>query len=409
MCYTLIVDQQGSDKMNELHRVIEYIESNLILDISLNEIAKELNYSKYYLSREFNTKIGMSIPDYIVTRRFTEAILHIKSTDDTISDTAFKCGFNSSSYFIKKFKNKFGITPKEYLKKNVYLSLLRRIQVGRVKMKFNSIESLVEYITNNIVDLDDFSRFSATIENCILLDNDNEFIEIVYLLQKSHNSVLYYIRINLLLSTFDNRIIADDQFQGVVKLESIYKENSDVYVQTYHNKKNITLTAKLVHIGEGRYTVDVCRLNDDIISSMKKYIPYGQQINMEVINKIMQLSNNIEIEEYISSDSAIDIIRHYNDLFLFAKLENGNENLTLFSVLVDMKKKTFSYVCEFIFNNFGMQPTLKWEEDKLCIFLDDKYFAEVRLVKGNEYNAPFALEFENGLRGLTSQIKDISN
>ncbi|QVK18003.1 helix-turn-helix transcriptional regulator [Mycoplasmatota bacterium] len=118
--------------MIKLYKVIDYIESNLFLDISLNEIAKELNYSKYYLSREFNTKIGMSIPDYIITRRFTEAILHIKSTDDSISDTAFKCGFNSSSYFIKKFKSKFGITPKVYLKKNVYLNLLRRVQ-GSVK------------------------------------------------------------------------------------------------------------------------------------------------------------------------------------------------------------------------------------------------------------------------------------
>ncbi|QVK18005.1 hypothetical protein KHQ81_14445 [Mycoplasmatota bacterium] len=276
-------------------------------------------------------------------------------------------------------------------------------------MKFDSIESLVEYITNNIVDLEDFSRFSATIDNCVFLDNDNEFIEMVYLLQRSHNSILYYIKINLLISTFEKRIIADDQFQGVVKLESIFKENSDVYVQTFHNKNNITLTAKLVHIGERRYTVGVCRLNDDIISSMKEYIPYGQQINKEVINEIMKLSNNIEIEQYISSDSTVDIIRHYNDLFLFAKLENGNKTLTLYSVLVDMKKKNYVYDCEFVFNNFGMQPTLKWEENKLCIFLDDKYFAEVSLVKGNEYNAPFALEFENGLRGLTSQIKDICN
>ncbi|CAB1253154.1 Bacterial regulatory helix-turn-helix s, AraC family protein [Clostridiaceae bacterium BL-3] len=38
------------------------------------------------------------------------------TTNDSIADVAYQCGFGSTSYFIEKFKNKTGVTPFGYRK-----------------------------------------------------------------------------------------------------------------------------------------------------------------------------------------------------------------------------------------------------------------------------------------------------
>jgi len=40
----------------------------------------------------------------------------LEKTNDSVSDIAYKCGFVSSSDFSKRFREYFGITPKEYRK-----------------------------------------------------------------------------------------------------------------------------------------------------------------------------------------------------------------------------------------------------------------------------------------------------
>jgi AraC-like DNA-binding protein len=59
--------------MKLLHDAIELMEDNLFQDYSVEKLSKDLHYSKYHLSREFNTKIGMSIPMYTKLRRMTES------------------------------------------------------------------------------------------------------------------------------------------------------------------------------------------------------------------------------------------------------------------------------------------------------------------------------------------------
>lgn len=208
------------------------------------------------------------------------------------------------------------------------------------------------------------------------------------------------------MGSFKANIIASDEFQNVVKMKEIYKE-SDIFVVVHHKQKDKDLIGKLVQIGFSRYNVDVCRINDEFFNSMKEYVPIGTRFNPKYVDDILHLSNNIEVEEYIVKSENIDILRHYNNLFLIAQIENGYESLTLYTVLIDMKERQYSLNCDFIFNNFGKNPSLKWVDERLCIFLDTEYLAEVRLLRGDEYNSPFAIEFSNGLRGLSSQIKDL--
>lgn len=114
--------------------IIDDIENNIFEDFSLDQLAEKANYSKYHFSREFNTKIGMSISQYIQERRFTYAVQMLSNTEKSITDIAFECGFNSLAYFTKKFKERYSITPKEYIKGDNYINLVERFKLGDIKM-----------------------------------------------------------------------------------------------------------------------------------------------------------------------------------------------------------------------------------------------------------------------------------
>ena len=115
--------------MELLKDTIELIEDNLYQDYTLELLSSDLHYSKFHLSRIFNTSVGLSIPVYIKLRRMSESALLLSENKYQVSDIAFKCGYNSVSYFIKGFKETFGVTPNEYVKGNHYVQLLKKITV----------------------------------------------------------------------------------------------------------------------------------------------------------------------------------------------------------------------------------------------------------------------------------------
>lgn len=80
------------------------------------ELAEELSMSRSTLLRKIQKESGISASQFIRKTRLNESIKLLKDSQDTISEISFKVGFNSTSYFIKCFKEEFGYPPGEYQK-----------------------------------------------------------------------------------------------------------------------------------------------------------------------------------------------------------------------------------------------------------------------------------------------------
>ena len=52
--------------------------------------------------------------EYVNQYRLTQAAQLLRTTAQSVSDICYLTGFNSSSYFTKKFKDYYKMTPKEY-------------------------------------------------------------------------------------------------------------------------------------------------------------------------------------------------------------------------------------------------------------------------------------------------------
>lgn len=119
----LLLDQYGDTAENVPDSLIEnikaYLEENLLLDISMGQLAAFFGYNEKYLGRMFKKKTNQSIAQYCNQRRITIAMKALLSTQCSISEIAAQCGFNNVTYFNRLFKLQTGQTPQCFRESNI--------------------------------------------------------------------------------------------------------------------------------------------------------------------------------------------------------------------------------------------------------------------------------------------------
>lgn len=106
--------EQEQSYIDTIAQVKEYIEDNLSTDLSLESISSQVYFSPKYLSRVFKESTGCNLSDYITDRRMKKACRLLKKTQLSVKDIAVEVGYNSSAYFIKRFRETYGCTPLQY-------------------------------------------------------------------------------------------------------------------------------------------------------------------------------------------------------------------------------------------------------------------------------------------------------
>ena len=106
---------QHSKTVNEVLQCIEkeFTDPNL----SLLTISENLHKTQNYLGKIIKTYTGLTFNQYINQKRLDFAKHLIKNKKLSIQKIAEQSGFSSTSYFIKLFKNEYGLTPNEYKEK----------------------------------------------------------------------------------------------------------------------------------------------------------------------------------------------------------------------------------------------------------------------------------------------------
>ena len=97
-----------------MHRVKHYLDQNFSSQVTLKDAAEFASLSPSYLSRRFHHEFGISFNAYLTARRLESARHLLQTTRLQIAEVAARCGFSSSSYFIKVFSAHYGVTPKNH-------------------------------------------------------------------------------------------------------------------------------------------------------------------------------------------------------------------------------------------------------------------------------------------------------
>ena len=108
----------GSVNMSgTVEQVIAYIRENYARPIANREIAEQVNYHEFYVSRLMQRQTGMTLHRYLMNVRVENAARLLTSTGESAAQIAELCGFTSPAHFSGVFRRFTGETPAEYRKR----------------------------------------------------------------------------------------------------------------------------------------------------------------------------------------------------------------------------------------------------------------------------------------------------
>ena len=107
-------EAQGKSTHHIVRRVKEIVGARLQEEVSLHDIAEEVQYSYTHLSALFKNETGQTFSDYLMSVRIQKAKQLLKETNLKIYEVGTLCGYPNSKYFMAIFKEMVGITPSQF-------------------------------------------------------------------------------------------------------------------------------------------------------------------------------------------------------------------------------------------------------------------------------------------------------
>lgn len=97
-------------------KIKEYIDGHFSEEINLNVLSEKFFLHPSTISKEFNRCCGYNLNKYINTVRVCEAASMLESNNDTVTEIAERCGYDSVNTFLRQFKSIMEVSPLQYRK-----------------------------------------------------------------------------------------------------------------------------------------------------------------------------------------------------------------------------------------------------------------------------------------------------
>ena len=109
-----LLSENGNNKYGHVDKALQFIHSNYMHDITVEKIAQHLNLDRTYFSVIFKNKTGLSPKQYLLNYRMSIAATLITKKHIAISVVANSVGYSDLYTFSKMFKRHFGVSPSNY-------------------------------------------------------------------------------------------------------------------------------------------------------------------------------------------------------------------------------------------------------------------------------------------------------
>lgn len=95
-------------------RVLDILSRTYSAPLTSREVAARMSYSQSYFCRLFRESFSLSFQEYLCQYRLCKARLLLAQNKLSVGEAALQVGFNSPSYFTKRFRALYGCTPKQF-------------------------------------------------------------------------------------------------------------------------------------------------------------------------------------------------------------------------------------------------------------------------------------------------------
>ena len=106
-------DNPNQMEENLIFSVLRYIETHYRAG-TLSEISAALHQSDYFISRLLKKRLGQNFKELLQARKLQQAAYLLENTGLSVDAVIERIGYDNSSYFYRKFRERYDCSPKEY-------------------------------------------------------------------------------------------------------------------------------------------------------------------------------------------------------------------------------------------------------------------------------------------------------
>ena len=110
----LALTNRTAEVTDVTYAILQYLSRHFTEPVTLVDLARALGMSKSYVSHTFSQRIGTNFRTYVNTLRVDQACMLLRSTDRSITQILYECGFETQRTFNRVFVERYGATPSEY-------------------------------------------------------------------------------------------------------------------------------------------------------------------------------------------------------------------------------------------------------------------------------------------------------
>lgn len=149
-----------TDYSNRIHRVFEFIDENLELNLTLETVAEIAFFSPFHFHRVFKFVTGETVNAYVTRRRIEKSVADLLHKDITTTAIAHKYGFSDISSYSRTFKKYYGVSPTKFKEQNPN----RYSKIRQLKSKNGQAYPNPEKYIYIIANLKNWTTMNAKIE-----------------------------------------------------------------------------------------------------------------------------------------------------------------------------------------------------------------------------------------------------
>ena len=83
-------------------------------EVTVEAVTRELGYTRQYISGRFHRGTGRLLSHFLKEKRLEKAARLLKSGNLRVSQIARRCGFDSENYFRQQFRERYGMSPRQF-------------------------------------------------------------------------------------------------------------------------------------------------------------------------------------------------------------------------------------------------------------------------------------------------------
>ncbi len=130
-----------------LKTAIDYMEANLLEDISAEDVADQIHMSSFYMQKGFKIMTGYTIAEYIRCRRLYLAALDMIAGKEKVIDLAYQYGYDTPESFTKAFSRFHGVSPMQMQGNAMKIKTFLPLKISISIQGGNDMDYVVEKMT----------------------------------------------------------------------------------------------------------------------------------------------------------------------------------------------------------------------------------------------------------------------